>query len=92
MKRTLALLAVGVLFLTGCGNTWYGTGIVTGKTTIDNETVITCGKQSCPEFRNFCFYLKIEDKYGVDHEGCVGEHVWNDAMLDRKITITKEYH
>jgi hypothetical protein len=78
--------------LTGCGSTWYGTGIVKGKSTIDNEVVITCGTQSCPSFKDYCLYLKIEDKRGVDHEGCVSERVWDDAMIDHQITITKEYN
>ncbi|AXH44610.1 hypothetical protein SEA_MEDIUMFRY_64 [Arthrobacter phage MediumFry] len=39
-----------------------------------------------------CFELDIVDKYKTEHELCVSERVWNDAMLDHHINITEEYH
>lgn len=39
-----------------------------------------------------CYELDIVDKYNQEHEVCVSERVWNDAMEDHAINLTEEYH
>lgn len=93
MSKLWSIICVlfGMFFIAGCGSTWYGEGNVVGKTTLEN--VVSCDDGDiCSPMGKYCHYLKIVDKYDKVHEGCVSERVWNDAMLDHHIEITKEYN
>lgn len=39
-----------------------------------------------------CFELDLKLEGGYEKELCVSERVFNDAMLDHQITLTKEYN
>lgn len=39
-----------------------------------------------------CFELDIVDDSNYEHEVCVSEHVFNDAMLGHPISLTEEYN
>jgi hypothetical protein len=45
-----------------------------------------------PYTRKHCFRLVILDKNYDKHQRCVSERVYNDAMLDHHINLTKEYN
>jgi hypothetical protein len=87
---TIIATLFGMIFIAGCGDmTWYGTGIVESKTYHEAGYRPVSWSQK-NEWQGECFELTIRDKK-ERHKGCVSERVWNDAMLDHSITITKEY-
>jgi hypothetical protein len=82
MRRSLALIGV-VIFLAGCSATpkVEPEPIWYGEGTVAHKIAYSD-----------CYAVKIFDEAKVYHDVCVSEHVWNDAMLGHKITITKEYN
>lgn len=72
---------------------WYGEGTVAGKEYhASYVTLINCGKSAlCPITQPECNWLKVVEKNGDVHEGCVSQRVWEDAMLGHHIRLTKEY-
>ena len=43
------------------------------------------------EHKSECFELDIVDQKLMEHELCVSERVFNDAMLGHQITLTEDY-
>ncbi len=69
---------------------WYGEGTVLTKS-YSGSYIMYCGKgcfTSVPE----CHRLKVVERNGDEHEGCVSPRVWDDAMLGHHISITPQYH
>lgn len=89
---TAITVFIGMFFIAGCGPTWYGTGNVVDKNYLPAgyQTVSWSDKN---QWRDECFELVIRvDGTKNIHKGCVSERVWNDAMIDHEITITKDYN
>lgn len=95
MKRRIAIIAstLAVLALTGCGGTWYGTGVVIEKhynPSYESTMIISCGKGACviPNTVPECYWMKVKASDG-EHEGCVRAKVWEDATVGKTITISE---
>ena len=43
-------------------------------------------------YEDECFELDIVNEHDYEHEICVSERVFNDAMLDHQINLTEDYH
>jgi len=65
---------------------WLGSGIVKSKTS--GRVLVTVK----PVIYKDCFQLVILDEDYEKHSLCVSERVFDDAMVDHHINLTKEYH
>lgn len=92
-KWLLGLVSLfSVLAVVGCSASWTGTGTVVDKNYMPAgyRTVAWSNKN---QWMSECYELVIREQGSKEmHKGCVGEHVWNDAMLDHQITLTEEYN
>lgn len=82
---------IGMFFIAGCSATWYGTGHVVDKNYMPagyRPVTWDTKNQWLPE----CYELVVREQGTKNiQKGCVSERVWNDAMLDHQITLTKDY-
>ncbi len=88
---TIITTLIGMIFIAGCSTTWLGTGHVIDKNYLPagyRPVTWDTKNQWLPE----CYELVVREQGTKDiHKGCVSERVWNDAMLDHQITLTKDY-
>lgn len=84
MKRSALWIVPSAvaIFLTGCAT----------EATIKPKPWYGTGHIVGKVLMEDCYFLTIQDDKGNWHEGCYSEHVWNDALPDHQITITKEYN
>lgn len=87
---TIITTLIGMIFIAGC------TFVPVSGTVMEKEYSPSGSKYNWSknkwETKSECYELDIVDAYNKEHELCVSEQVFDDAMLGHYINITKEYH
>lgn len=84
------LLALAVL-LTGCSDSWYGSGIVRDKYIRGPYTSYYYIKAiPHPMHHPTCHHLTVVEDNGEEHNGCVDVPTWTKATVGERITLTED--
>ncbi|QFG09358.1 hypothetical protein SEA_SLOOPYJOE_66 [Arthrobacter phage Sloopyjoe] len=70
---------------------WYGTGTVVDKTYRGSYvSIMSCGKTTCPYTVPECYRLTVREYNGDEHTECVRPKFWEDTVVGKTVTLTKE--